>query len=108
MRFRAKPRIIALTIRVMLAIMSMSGSGPQTTAMNKAVRTGVGPVSTALAQDASITAYGDSNGKGLPWPAFDWKSSTVTEFTGGSAQNAVADATGLDFIRRCFLIQDAW
>ena len=32
----------------------------------------------------------------------------IMELTDGSAQNAVADATTLDFIRRCFLIQDAW
>jgi hypothetical protein len=108
MRFQVKPRIIALTVRVMLPIISMSGSSPQTAAMNKAVRTEAGLVSSAQAQDASITAYGDSNGKGLPWPAFDRKSSTVMEVTDGFAQNAVADATGLDFIRRCFLIQDAW
>jgi hypothetical protein len=108
MRFQVKPRIIALTIRVMLPIISMSGSSPQTAAMNKAARTEAGLVSTALVQDASITAYGDSNGRGFPRPAFDWKSSTVMELTDGLAQNAVADATGLDFIRRCFLIQDAW
>ena len=86
------PRIIALIVRVMLAILAMSGSSPQTGAMNKAVRTESGLVSPALAQEASITAYSDSNGKGPPWPAFDWKSSTVMELTDGLAQNAVADA----------------
>ena len=108
MRFHVKPRIIALTVRVMLLIISMSGSSPQTATMNKAVRTETGLMSTALLQDASITAYGDPDGKGFPWPAFDWKSSMVMEFTDGFAQNAVADVTGLDFIRRCLLIQDAW
>src|SRR6202035_3621422 len=107
MRFQVKPRIIALTVRVMLPILSMSGSGPQTAAMNEAVRTEAGLVSAALAQDAAITAYGNSDGRGLSWPAFDWKS-TVMEPTVGLAQNAVADATTLDFIGRCFLIQDVW
>ena len=92
MRFQVKPRIIALTVRVMLPILSISGSGPPTAAMNEAERTEAGLVSPARAQDASITAYGDSNGRGLPWPAFDWKSSTVMELTDGLAQNAVADA----------------
>jgi hypothetical protein len=108
MRFHVKPRIIALTIRLMLPIISMSGSSPQTTAMNKAVRIEAGLVSAALAQDVSITVHGDPDGTGFPWPAFDRKSSTVMEFTDGLARYAVADATGLDFIRRCFLIQDAW
>jgi hypothetical protein len=108
MRFQVKPRIIALTIRVMLPILSVSGSSPQTDALNKAVRAKPGLVSTALAQDASITAYGDFNGKGFPRPVFDLRSSTVMEFTDGFAQVAVANATGLDFIRRCLLIQDAW
>jgi hypothetical protein len=108
MRFRGKPRIIALTVRVMLPILSMSGSSPQTTAMNKAVRTEAGLVSSAPAQEASITAFRGFNGKGPPWPAFDWKSSTIMELTDGLAQNAVADATTLDFIRRCFLVQHAW
>jgi hypothetical protein len=108
MRFQVKPRIIALTVRVMLPILSMSGSGPQTAALNEAARTEAGLVSPALTQDASITAHGDSRSRGLPWPAFDWKSSTIMELTDGLAQNAVADATTLDFIRRCFLIQDAW
>ena len=57
MRFQVKPRIIALTVRVMLPILSISRSSPQTATTNKAVRTEAGLVSPALAQEASIPAY---------------------------------------------------
>jgi hypothetical protein len=108
MRFQVKPRIMALVIRGILPIISMSGSSPERAAMNQTMQTEAGLVSGAPAQNPFIKVHGDANGKRLRWPAFDSKFSTIVEFGDRFAPIAVANETGLDFVRRFFLIQNAW
>jgi hypothetical protein len=108
MKFHVKPRIMALAIRVSLSVLSMSGSSLETGATKLAVRTEAGLVSGAAVEDASVTVYGDPGGRGLLWPAFDTRFSTVMELSDGFMPIAVADAAGLDFVRQMFLVRNAW
>jgi hypothetical protein len=108
MRSHIKSRIIALAIRLLVPILSISGSSPQTAATREAVRTVAGPASTAPAQQPSIMVHRVAGGSDLPRPGFGWKSATVTPLTDGLAPFALADAIGLDFIRQCLLIPQAW
>ena len=73
MRFQVKPRIMALVIRGILPIISMSGSSPERAAMNQTMRTEAGLVSGAPAQNPFIKVHGDANGKRLRWPAFEFE-----------------------------------
>ena len=52
MRFQVKPRIMALVIRGILPILSMSGSSPETAAMNHAMLCG----RSLLITDSTIKA----------------------------------------------------
>ena len=108
MRFQVKPRIIALAIRVMLPILSMSGSSPEMAAIGDAAPNEAGLASTAPARRASIMVYGGPRSTGLPWPAFNGNFASVMELGDVFAPIAVADATGWEFVARCFLIRNAW